>query len=347
MRSICACGDRPYHLDHIGNSVRVCNNDFLRLFFTEISEFLKHFIGSPEIKRRLISKVLIALSCLQYLTEYSVLRVFEMHVTGSDYRLSEPVTKLHYSTVEISQIFFTAYLAVSEQEHIIADRLYLKIIIERCDFLYLLLRFLFKYRPEKFACLTRTSYDKSLSVLRQQGFRYSRLFIEIIKVRCGNKSVQIFQTDLVLYKNYLVISRQLLYIHTSERRVEVAYIFKLCGLSCIVYYMHIYHAQHFCVRNRSVMVKVAQLEILCYSVELIVLDTLERRLCNTQRIDYRIIKTLSHSCGGTSDKRHIKLCVMCADRRIAAESHKVADRNILGRSVGYHIVRDTRKLRDI
>ena len=38
---------------------------------------------------------------------------------------------------------------------------------------------------------------------------------------------------------------------------------------------------------------------------------------------------------------------MCADRRIAAESHKVADRNILCRSVRYHIVRDTRKFRDI
>ena len=165
MRSICACGDRPNHLDHIGNSVCVCNNDFLRLFFTEISKFLKHFIGSSEIKRRLICKVLIALSRLQYLTEYSVLRVFEMHITGSDYRLSKPVAEFDYGTVEISQIFFTAYLAVSQQEHIIADRLYLEIIIERCDFLYLLLRFLFKYRPEKFACLARTSYDKSLSVL--------------------------------------------------------------------------------------------------------------------------------------------------------------------------------------
>ena len=99
-----------------------------------------------------------------------------------------------------------------------------------------------------------------------------------------------------------MICRQLLYIHASECRVEVAYIFKLCGLSCIVYYVHIYHAQHFCVRNRSVMVKVAQFEILCYSIKLIVLDTLERRLCNTQRIDYRIIKALFHSCGGTSDK---------------------------------------------
>ena len=95
------------------------------------------------------------------------------------------------------------------------------------------------------------------------------------------------------------------------------------------------------------MVKVAQLEILCYSIKFVVLDTLERRLCNTQRIDYRIIKALSHSCGGTSDKRNVKLRVMCADRRITAECHKVADRNILCRSGRYHIVRDTRKLRDI
>ena len=114
MRSICACGNRSYHLYHIGNSVCVCNNDFLRLFFTEISKFLKHFLGSPEIKRRLVCKIVIALSCLQHLTEYSVLRIFEMHVTGSNYRLSEPVTKLDNCTVEISQILFTAYLTVSK-----------------------------------------------------------------------------------------------------------------------------------------------------------------------------------------------------------------------------------------
>ncbi len=88
-----------------------------------------------------------------------------MHVTGSDYRLSEPVTECNYSAVEISQILFTAYLAVSEQEHIVADRLYFKIVIERCYLFYLLLRLLFKYRSEKLARFTRTAYYKSFSVL--------------------------------------------------------------------------------------------------------------------------------------------------------------------------------------
>ncbi len=135
-------GDRPYHLDHIGNSVRVCNNDFLRLFFTEISKFLKHFICSSEIKRRLISKVLIALSCLQYLTEYSVLRVFEMHVwvaTTGFPSLSPSSTIARLRSLRSSSLLTLPFLG---REHIIADRLYLKIIIERCDFLYLLLRFL-------------------------------------------------------------------------------------------------------------------------------------------------------------------------------------------------------------
>ena len=66
----------------IRNAICILHNHFICLFFSQIRKLFQHFVCCPKIQRRLEFGIVITLSSLQNLSEFCIIRVHKMHVTG-------------------------------------------------------------------------------------------------------------------------------------------------------------------------------------------------------------------------------------------------------------------------
>ena len=64
-----------YFLNHIGDSVRIRNDNLFRLFAPQILELLQHLFRCAEIQRSLVIRVLISLSRHNNAAVYLILRI--------------------------------------------------------------------------------------------------------------------------------------------------------------------------------------------------------------------------------------------------------------------------------
>ena len=112
-----------------------------------------------------------------------------MRVSSGYCKLSEPVSYLDNLSVEGNKVINAVDPALVYHKLVIAERLDLKIIIERCDAFELFIGctvFNSLIYLAGFAC---AAYDKPLSVSLQHGSWQSRSLVEIIKMRCRNEFI--------------------------------------------------------------------------------------------------------------------------------------------------------------
>ena len=127
--------------DLIGDHIGIIDDDFLSLLFAKIAEFIEHLLGGPEVQIALHLCVFEAQAHKKILTILTVFLVEEVGVCRSTDRhtviicclykqfINDPDIILIYGN--ITRIRFNRIL--SGNEHIIAQRLYLNIVIQRQD----------------------------------------------------------------------------------------------------------------------------------------------------------------------------------------------------------------------
>ena len=77
-----------------------------------------------------------------------------MHVTGRNDGLAQLIAKFNYSSVVVAKILFITGNSLTNEKRIVADGLYLKVIIERRYTLYPFFALLVYKRTEQFARFT-------------------------------------------------------------------------------------------------------------------------------------------------------------------------------------------------
>ena len=109
------------------------DDQFERLFLSEIGEFLKHLIGGFEIKGRLVVGVIKAHPRHQDGAEDRILRDEEVDIPGGADRLFELIAHSHDGPVEIAQLLHIFAASGSHQECIVAGRLHLEEVVKPGD----------------------------------------------------------------------------------------------------------------------------------------------------------------------------------------------------------------------
>ena len=167
VRRVYAFRNWAYLLNHIGYSVCVLDYNFKSLFFAQIAEFLKHFLGGAEIQRQAVIGVFKALSGKQDFAVDFIRRVNKMRITGGADRYVQHFAEADDCTVEFAQLLFILCHPVAQQEKIVGNRLYFKKIVKPGDFAQLVPRFSVDYRLIKLPLLAAAADYQSLSVFKQ------------------------------------------------------------------------------------------------------------------------------------------------------------------------------------
>ena len=108
---ICSLWNRSYLFYHISNEICIFYNYLICLLFAKIIKFPQHFISCTKIERRL-GIVLKSVSGLKDFSEYSIVLVYEMNVTGRNYRNSKFFTKCDNFLIVLLEFFFVPGSAV-------------------------------------------------------------------------------------------------------------------------------------------------------------------------------------------------------------------------------------------
>ena len=115
-----------------------------------------------------------------------------MRVRSGHCKLAEPVAGSDYSEVVVNEILLAARDPVFYHEAVIAERLYLQIVIERCYPVELIVISTSYDSLIQLARLTGAPDDESFPVGLQHRTRYPRPFVEIIYMRSADELVDVF-----------------------------------------------------------------------------------------------------------------------------------------------------------
>ena len=258
VRRECTLWNRSDIFAHIGDFIGIFYYILIGFILTEPFKFLEHFSSCSEIKRSLLFGIFKALTCHKNFSEFGICRIHKVDIAGCAYRLAEFFCKLNYCTVNFMKFVNRIKSAVTNHKAVIACRLNFKIIIEW--------RILFEFAPRlalknchiKLTCTTSWADYESLSVLHKLAFGNSRLFVEIIKMTVRNKSVKIFKTCFILYKNNLMIGRKLFKISACYLCINVVcfcYTVIICKSLTEIYKNS---RKHFGIIGCSVVIEVAE-----------------------------------------------------------------------------------------
>ena len=172
--------------------------------------------------------------------------------------------------------------------------------------------------------------------------RNARLFVEIFKVRQRYQLVQIFQTNLVLSENYHVISRQLLRVNTAEQVVQISELGEFAEFFRVVQQALEDFRKHSRVVNSTVMIKIAEFVFLSNGIKLVVFQARQSCTANSHGIDKVEFVVDILPCAAGSDKRCIKIRVMCDKHAAARKFYEFFERVLFRGRVFNHFIGNSR-----
>ena len=177
----------------------------MRLLLAEICKFTQHLVGGMKINGAGLVCVLEFHTRKQDMAVKLVLGIQKMRVRGCDDGLAQLFAKRHNAPVVISQRLLVRSAPLVYHEMVVANRLYLKIIVIGCDILYVAFRTVVCYGSEKLACLARRADDKTLAVAVKLAFGYARHAAVIVKIAERHQLVKVFKSRQIFDENYHVV----------------------------------------------------------------------------------------------------------------------------------------------
>ena len=177
-------------LYQIGDLAGVVDDHLVGLFRPQIGEFLQHFIGGLEIDGQRCVGIGKFFAGQQNVAVYLILRLLKMHVAGGTYRLAQFLAQPDDGAVEVPQFFLRLHLTVAQHEPVVADGLYLQIIIKAGNALQLTPFPVIRHRPEQLARLTGGADDQALPVGSQLRLGDGGYPVEVLQVGGADQLVQ-------------------------------------------------------------------------------------------------------------------------------------------------------------
>ena len=181
-RGKCPHGERTDFLNLICDGIGVGDNYLISAVFSQVGEFLKHFLRCPQIKGRLTGSIFKALSCLKDFPVDGIFRIHKVHVTGSADRNSQFIAQCKNFPVVFLQFFHIGRRAVSNHECVIAGRLDFQIIVEFRKVYQFLMGFVFHKSLEQLSGFTGAAENQTLPILHQYRFGNQRLSVKALNV---------------------------------------------------------------------------------------------------------------------------------------------------------------------
>ena len=182
VRRVLALRHRLHRLDHIRDLVGVGDDHFEGFLLAQVREFVQHLLRGTEVETLAALSVLEVLACHNDAAVEGFLLVEVMGVAGGHDRLAQFLTEGHDSAVVILQHLFIGGHAACDHEPVVDERLYLQIVVIRCNLLDLLLRL---SRPDgavQFARLAGGAEQKPFPVRVKDRPRNPRPVVEVVDV---------------------------------------------------------------------------------------------------------------------------------------------------------------------
>ena len=132
-----------------------------------------------EVQRRLIIRILKALSCHQDSAEDGVLFLHKMNVAGRYHRNFQPLPQTDDGLVEVLQLCHRADGAVVHHKLIVANRLHLQVIVEGGNFEQVVKALARYHRAEQLTRFTGAAHQQSFPVADQLAFGNQRMLFKI------------------------------------------------------------------------------------------------------------------------------------------------------------------------
>ena len=205
--------NRRYLLNHIGNFVCICDDNFFCLFTSEIRKFFQHFFRRAQIQRSLIICIRKTISGHNDTAVNFILRIHKMHIAGCDNRFFKLIPQFDDFFIDLDQVFIglnTVILFICQHKCIVSERLDFQIIVEIYKSCNLRFRCISKNCLIQFPCFTGTSDQKPVPVFQKQTLRYTRTTTVIFQMRLTHQLIQINSPCLISCQNDCMISRQFL-----------------------------------------------------------------------------------------------------------------------------------------
>ena len=164
----------------VGDQIGVFHHHLMRLLLSKIGKLLQHLVRSLEIDWQGLVGVLKPLRGQQDVPIYLVLWVQEVDVAGGADWFPQLLPQLDDGTVEVPQLLLSADHPLTKHEHIIADRLYLQIVIPGGNTLQLFPALPVHHGPEQLSRLAGRTDDKPLPILLDKRFGYDRDSLKVL-----------------------------------------------------------------------------------------------------------------------------------------------------------------------
>jgi len=135
-------------LHQIRNMAGIGHHHLIGLVLPQIGELLQHLVGGLEVdgQRRIGIRELLAGQ--QHMAIDLVLRLLKMHVAGGADGLMQLLPQPDDGAIILPQLLLRLHVAVSQHEEIVADGLYLQIVVEGGNALELRPILVIRHRPE-------------------------------------------------------------------------------------------------------------------------------------------------------------------------------------------------------
>ena len=121
-----------------------------------------------------------------------------MDVAGGHHGDVEFIAKGEDPAVDVAQALFVLHRALAHEEGVVADGLYLQIVVEAGDALQCLCVLARQHGAEEFPGLACAADDEALAVFFDQFARHARRAVEVVEVAFADEAVEVGHARLVL-----------------------------------------------------------------------------------------------------------------------------------------------------
>ena len=270
-----------------------------------------------------------------------------MNVARRHNGLVQTVTQLEHRFVEFLNFVNAVDDSLAQHVLVVSERLHFQIIVVVGNFTEFIKTPSIHNRAVQLPCFTRRADDEALPVLVQKAPGHARYFEEILHVRFGNDLIQVFQSGVVAHQNN---EMEILFGELTRAAKAGVDVLEALHAAHGEIFQHLHENLRECqgIIARAMMIERRNLEILADGIQLIVAQTVVKRLSERERIEIGAVEIEVIPLGRLPDETDIKaMSVVCDKRSAVHEFQEFAHRLFLSRRIRDHFVRDAGQLRDL
>ncbi len=301
-------------LDAVGDAAGVVDDHLVSGLLPQVGKLLQHLLGGLEVDGQGRVGIGELFAGQQDVAVDLILRLLKVDIAGGADGLVQLFAQADDGAVEVPQLLLGADIALAEHEHIVADGLYLQIIIEGRDALELRPVLMVGHGAEQLPCLAGRADDQPLAVGYQLRFGDGGHAAEVFQVGRGDELVQVFQAQLVLGQDDDVLGVAAGLAATGPQLQHLAIdLLEAVDVHLPLHALkerdeHIAH--HGRVVGGAVVVEGGEVQMLRHDVQLVLVQLRQQVLRQDQAVDVRGVEVQAGLAAAGADEADVELRVM-------------------------------------